>query len=75
MGGTMTYTPVKTDDGFEIRDENANTIWGPSETHSWPPNAEMMEAVFDDANISQPTKDVFRLLAGLSEIKDERSQS
>lgn len=69
----MSYQPVLTDDGFEIRDKDGTVIWGPSEAYSWPPNEEMMEAVFDDASISQPNKDVFRLLVGLSDITDERS--
>lgn len=65
--------PVKTDNGLEIRDKNGDVIWGPKENYSWPPNREMMDAVFDEASISQSNKDVFRFLVGLSEIKDERS--
>lgn len=67
----MTYQPVLTDDGLEIRDKNGNAVWGPSETYSWPPSREMMDAVFDDANTSQSNKDVLRLLAGLIDISNE----
>jgi len=69
----VSYTPVLTDEGLEIRDKNGTVIWVPSETYSWPPNEEMMEAVFEDASISQPTKDVFRMLVGLADIDDERT--
>lgn len=68
----MTYEPVLTDDGLEIRDKTGEVIWGPSKTYSWPPNEYMMDAVFEDASISQPNKDVFRLLVGLIEITDGR---
>lgn len=68
----MSYEPVKTDDGLEIRDDNGDVIWGPSEQYSWPPNREMMAAVFDDASISQPNRDVFRLLVGNADIRDKR---
>ena len=69
----MSYKPVITDDGLEIRDDNDNVIWGPSETYSWPPNADMMEAVFEDANISNPNKAVFRLITGIEDVQEERS--
>ena len=67
----MTYQPVLTDSGLEIRDKSGNVVWGPSEQYSWPPNEEMMDAVFADASISNPTKDVLRLLAGVVDITDE----
>lgn len=68
----MSYEPVLTDDGLKIRDGNGNVVWGPSESYSWPPNEEMMEAIFNDANISNPNKAVFRLIGGLVDIQDER---
>ena len=71
----MSYNPVLTDDGLEIRDGNGNVVWGPSEQYSYPPNEEMMEAVFEDANISNPNKAVFRLITGLVDVQDEREQS
>ena len=71
----MSYTPVLTDDGLEIRDGDGNVVWGPSEQYSYPPNEEMMEAIFADANISNPNKAVFRLITGLVDVEDEREQS
>ena len=71
----MSYNPVLTDDGLEIRDGDGNVVWGPSEQYSYPPNEEMMEAVFEDANISNPNKAVFRLITGLVDVQDEREQS
>ena len=70
----MSYEPVLTDDGLEIRDKNGDVIWGPSESYSWPPNEEMMEAVFEDANISNPNKAVLRLITGLVDLQDDRTQ-
>lgn len=69
----MSYKAVMTDDGLEIRNSNENVVWGPSEEYSWPPNEEMMEAVFEDANVSNPNKAVFRLISGLVNIKEETS--
>lgn len=69
----MSYNPVLTDVGLEIRDKNGSVIWGPSECYSWPPNEQMMEAVFEEANISNPNKAVFRLITGLVDVEDERT--
>lgn len=69
----MSYEPVLTDEGLEIRDASGNVIWGPSKQWSWPPNEEMMAAVFNDASISQPNQAVFRLLGTLPDIQDERT--
>ena len=67
----MSYQAILTDSGLEIRDENETVIWGPSESYSWPPNEEMLNAVLEDANISDPNKAVFKVMLGLVEIKDE----
>jgi hypothetical protein len=69
----MSYYPVKTADGLEIRDEEGNVVWGPREDYSWPPNREMAEAVISDANIEGPTKSVLQLLVGNIDIKTEQS--
>jgi len=68
----MSYQPVITNDGLEIRDKQGNVVWGPSEDYSWPPNEGMLEAVISDASINEPTKSVLQLLAGNVEIQDER---
>ena len=70
----MTYQPVLTDEGLEIRDNTDEVVWGPSEQYAWPPSEEMMEVVFEDANISNPNKAVLRLITGLVDIQDERSE-
>lgn len=71
----MSYQAVLTDDGLKIQDDKDNTVWGPAEDYSWPPNQEMAEAAISDANISEPTKSVMQLIVGNVEVVDERNQS
>ena len=68
----MSYQPVKTDDGIEIRD-GAEII---ATVTSCPPRDEDgLEQLFDDANISTPQKDLFKILFGVAEIEDERTDT
>ena len=65
----MTYQPVKTDSGIEIRDSNGDTI---TTVNSWPPrDRESVDKILDDANISEPTRGLLRLLFGVVELEDE----
>ena len=68
----MTYTPVRTDDGIEIRD-NDDVV---AQFNTWPPrDPDGLEDFFDDADISQPNKSVFRILFGVEELVDERTDT
>ena len=65
----MKYTPVQTDDGIEIRDGD-DVI---ATFSTWPPRGnEGLEQLFDDANISNPQKQLFKILFGVANLEDER---
>lgn len=67
----MTFNPVQVDGGIEIRDGNGNII----ETfNTWPPReAEQLDSLFEEANISTPQKDLWKLMFGVTELQDERT--
>ena len=68
----MPYTAVRTDDEIQIRD--GDDIIATFDT--WPPkDAEGLETLFNDANISTPQKGLFKILFGVAEVKDERSDT
>ena len=68
----MRYEAVNTDDGIEIRDDG-NVI---ATFNTWPPREdEGLEQLFEDANISTPQKGLFKILFGVSELEDERTES
>ena len=70
----MSYQPVRTDDGLEVRDEHGNLVAGPFE--SVPPrDPDGVDDLFDAANISQPTRDLLKILFDIAEYQDERSGS
>ena len=67
----MKYQAVRTDDGIEIRDEEKVV----TTTDSWPPrDVDALEDLFDDANVSSPTKDVLTLLFGVGGLTDETTE-
>ena len=64
--------PVKTGDGWEIRDGETVIVT----TASWPPrDPDNLETLFEEANISTPQKELFKILFGVVEPEDETSQS
>ena len=68
----MSYTPVYTDDGIEIRDGD-DVI---ATFNTWPPREEDgLETLFEDANISTPQKELFKIVFGVVELEDERSDT
>ena len=68
----MTYTTIRTDEGVEIRDGD-DVI---ANFNTWPPREEEgLEQLFDEANISTPQKQLFKILFGVAELKDERSDT
>ena len=68
----MTYKPVRTDDGIEIRDDDDVV----ATFNTWPPrDDEGLEQLFDDADISTPQKGLFKILFGVVELEDERSDT
>ena len=69
----MTYQPVKTDDGIEIRDSSGELI---TTVNSWPPrDREPVDKILDDAEIPESTRGILRLLFGVVELDDERDQN
>ena len=67
----MSYTPVKTDDGIEIRDGDEVI----ATFNTWPPRqSDEIENLFEDANVSQPMKGLLHILFGVAELKDEREK-
>lgn len=68
----MSYKPVRTNDGIEIRDRN-DVI---ATFNTWPPREnDALEDLFDDANISTPQKELLKILFGVVELEDERSDT
>ena len=62
------YQPVRTEDGFEIRD-GSDVI---ATFNTWPPrDDDGLELLFDDANISNPQKELFKILFGVAELVDD----
>ena len=68
----MSYQAVQTDDGIEIRDGD-DVI---AEFNTWPPREdEGLDQLFDDANISTPQKELFKILFAVADLHDERSDT
>jgi len=68
----MSLTPVRTDDGIDTRDGEDVIVT----VNTWPPRDDQtLEDLFDEANISTPQKDLFKILFGVAELEDERDQS
>ena len=67
----MTYQPVQTDDGIEIRDGD-DVI---ATFNTWPPREEEgLEQLLEDANISTTQKGLFKILFGVVDLEDESDQ-
>ena len=65
------YNPVRTDDGIEIRDDDGEVI---VTSKTWPPREPAdLDALFDDGNISNPTKELLMLLFGVTDVSNEQS--
>ena len=68
----MTYKAVRTEKGIVIKDDNESI----TTCATWPPNEdETLEVLFDEANISTPQKELFKVLFGIVELEDERSDT
>ena len=68
----MTYRAIRTNKSIEIRDGD-DVI---ATFNTWPPREdEGLEQLFEDANISTPQKDLFKILFGVVDIEDERDHS
>ena len=64
----MSYEAVRTDDGIEIRD--GDEVIAVSKT--WPPREpDVLDILFDHANISQPTKGLLNILFAVTELEHE----
>jgi len=64
----MSYEAVRTDDGIEIRDGDEVIVV----SKTWPPREpDVLDILFDDANISQPTKGLLNILFGVTDLADE----
>jgi len=64
----MSYEPVRTDDGIEIRDGDDVV----ATFNTWPPREnDGLDQLFEDANISTPQKQLFKILFGLVELDDQ----
>jgi len=65
----MTLTAYRTDEGIEIRDDDSVV----AEFNTWPPrDADSLDDLFDEGNISTPQKELFRILFGVDKPIDER---
>ena len=71
----MDYQPVLTDDGFEIRDPDGNVVFSTDGSWSYPPDADAMQAVFDHENVNTGMRRVLRLMVGIPEVENERSDA
>ena len=67
----MGYKVVQTDDGIELRNDNGKTIYGPSESYSWPPDEGMADAVFEEEGIDPQLQNVLKVVCGLIDIETE----
>ena len=65
------YQPVKTEDGLEIRDPAGNVVYTTESNWSYPPDADVMEAVFEYENVNTGMRRVLRLMLGIPDITDE----
>ena len=64
----MSYKAYQTENGIEIRDGGDVVIT----VNSWPPRDEdKIDALFDDADISDPTRSVLHLLLGVGGLIDD----
>ena len=70
---TGDYQPVRTDDGFEIRDPADNVVYSTTDGWSYPPDADAMEAIFEYENVNTGMRRVLRLMEGIPEIQNETS--
>ena len=62
----------RTDDGIEIRDGDEVL----TKTSTWPPSdADKLDTLFNNVSISTPQKELFKILFGVVEPIDERSDS
>lgn len=61
----MSYKAHKVNGGIEIRDGDKVI----TTVNTWPPrDAEALEDLFDDANVSQPMKGLLRILFGVEDV-------
>ena len=62
-------TPIEVSDGWEIRDGDEVII----HSATWPPrDPDDLETLFEEANISTPQKELFKILFGV--IEPENAQ-
>ena len=64
--------PVKTDDGFEIRDPEGNVIYSTTDSWQYPPDKEAMKEVFEYEDVNTGLCRVLRLMVGIPDVQNER---
>ena len=63
----MTFNAKKTDSGIEIRNED-DLI---TTTNTWPPrNKQALEDLFDETDLSETQKHVFKILFGAADLDE-----
>jgi len=70
---TGDYQPIKTDDGYEIRDHAGNVVYSTTGGWSHPPDPDALEAVFEHENVNTGMRRVLRLMVGIPDVQNEQS--
>lgn len=65
------YQPVKTADGFEIRDPAGNVVWSTTGGWQYPPSADALEAIFEYENVNTGMRRVLRIMVGIPDVQFE----